>query len=62
MLFADIYIACVSSSHQICAKDYWVAIVSTIVETSVPENELQSAFTLLGPIREKCALVTAIDI
>jgi Rab GDP dissociation inhibitor len=49
----DIYIACVSHSHNICAKDYWVAIVSTIVETSNPEAEIQVGMNLLGPIREK---------
>jgi Rab GDP dissociation inhibitor len=49
----DIYIACVSHSHNICAKGFWVAIVSSIVETANPEAELQVAMNLLGPIREQ---------
>ncbi|TIA70629.1 hypothetical protein E3P92_02564 [Wallemia ichthyophaga] len=49
----DIYIAGVSSSHNVCAKDVYVAIVSTVVETSAPEAELLSAYKLLGPIHDK---------
>ncbi|KNC98110.1 uncharacterized protein SPPG_06519 [Spizellomyces punctatus DAOM BR117] len=49
----DIYIAAVSYAHNVAAKDYWTAIVSTIVETSDPEKELQPAMALLGPIAEK---------
>ncbi|KAG5220122.1 Rab GDP dissociation inhibitor [Salix suchowensis] len=36
----DIYIAMVSSTHNVCAKDVYVAIVSTIVETDKPELEI----------------------
>ena len=49
----DIYIACVSSAHNVCAKGYYVAIISTIVEGSVPEREVEAAIALLGPIVEK---------
>ncbi|KAI8995722.1 GDP dissociation inhibitor [Gaertneriomyces semiglobifer] len=49
----DIYVAAVSYAHNVAAKNYWIAIVSTIVESSAPENELQPAFALLGPIAEK---------
>ncbi|RKO97560.1 hypothetical protein CXG81DRAFT_16740 [Caulochytrium protostelioides] len=49
----DIYVAVVSAAHAVCAKDHWVAIVSTIVETSTPERELEPALALLGPIQEK---------
>ncbi|KAF9455074.1 rab GDP-dissociation inhibitor [Macrolepiota fuliginosa MF-IS2] len=49
----DIYIAMVSSTHNVCAKDVYVAIVSTIVETSAPENEIQPGLRLLGPIYDK---------
>ena len=52
-MYVDIYIAAVSSSHQVCAKGYHVAIVSTICETSVPEEEVRPALALLGPISEK---------
>jgi Rab GDP dissociation inhibitor len=50
---SDVYIACVSSAHKVCAEKKYVAIVSTKVETSTPELELQSAYNLLGPITEK---------
>jgi Rab GDP dissociation inhibitor len=49
----DIYIAMVSSTHNVCAKDVYVAIVSTIVETSTPELEIAPGLNLLGPISEK---------
>lgn len=49
----DIYVACVSSTHSVCAQNYYIAIVSTIVETSVPEREVEPALALLGPIVEK---------
>ncbi|THH13365.1 hypothetical protein EW146_g6844, partial [Bondarzewia mesenterica] len=54
----DIYIAMVSSTHNVCAKDVYVAIVSTIVETSAPENEIQPGLALLGPILDKFVSVT----
>ncbi|KIY45759.1 rab GTPase activator [Fistulina hepatica ATCC 64428] len=49
----DIYIAMVSSTHNVCAKDIYVAIVSTIVETDKPEMEIAPGLELLGPIHEK---------
>jgi len=49
----DIYIASLSSEHQVCAKGYYLAIVSTVVETDRPEQEIQPAYSLLGPIVEK---------
>jgi Rab GDP dissociation inhibitor len=49
----DIYVASVSHVHNVCAKDYYVAIVSTIVETSNPEKEVEAGLALLGPIQEK---------
>jgi len=54
----DIYIAMVSSTHKVCAQDVYVAIVSTIVETSTPEQELAPGFQLLGTIHEKFVSVT----
>ena len=50
---ADIYVAEVSSTHNVCAKDVYVAMVSTIVETGNPEAELDAGLKLLGPIHEK---------
>ncbi|KAH7334366.1 GDP dissociation inhibitor [Rhizoctonia solani] len=54
----DIYIAMVSSTHNVCAKDIYVAIVSTIVETINPEEEIKPGLALLGPIHEKFVSVT----
>jgi len=54
----DIYIAMVSSTHNVCAKDIYVAIVSTIVETDKPELEIAPGLSLLGPIYEKFVSVT----
>ena len=56
----DIYVACVSHAHNICAAGYWVAIVSTIVETANPEAEIQVAMNLLGPIKER--FISTIDL
>jgi len=49
----DVYIMMVSWAHSIAAKDKYVAIVSTVVETSTPEKEIEPALKLLGPILEK---------
>ncbi|KAI8896575.1 GDP dissociation inhibitor [Globomyces pollinis-pini] len=54
----DIYIACVSAAHNVCGKDYYVAIVSTIVETSTPEKECEPGLALLGPIQERFVDIT----
>jgi Rab GDP dissociation inhibitor len=43
----------VSSHHNVCAKDVYVAIVSTIVETEIPEKEIIPGLDLLGPIYDK---------
>jgi Rab GDP dissociation inhibitor len=56
----DIYIAMVSSTHNVCAKDVYVAIVSTVVETDRPEKEIVPGLQLLGPIYEKFVSVTPI--
>ncbi|KAI9719941.1 MAG: Rab GDP dissociation inhibitor alpha [Chrysothrix sp. TS-e1954] len=50
----DIYIACVSSAHNVCPKGYYIAIVSTIAETSSNHHlELQPGLDRLGKIEEK---------
>jgi len=56
----DIYIAMVSSTHNVCAKDVYVAIVSTIVETDKPELEIKPGLDLLGPIYDKFVDVTPV--
>ncbi|CAO3661091.1 unnamed protein product [Umbelopsis ramanniana] len=58
----DVYVACVSSAHNVCAKDKYLAIVSTIVEgNGNPEQELEAGFKLLGPIREKFVSVSPLE-
>lgn len=49
----DIYVACVSFAHSVSAKDHYIAIVSTLVETENPEKECAPGLALLGPIAEK---------
>lgn len=46
----DIYVSCVSSSHLVCPKNFFIALVATTVETPFPEKELQPGLTLLKPI------------
>ena len=57
-LMVDIYIAAVSAAHSVAAKDVWIAIVSTIVETSVPEREILPALQLLGTVVDKFVSIT----
>lgn len=49
----DMYVFCCSFSHNVCAKDKWIAFVSTTVETTNPEAELAPGLALLGPTDEK---------
>lgn len=50
----DIYIACVSSAHNVCPKGYYIAIVSTIAETSANHHlELEPGLMRLGKIEEQ---------
>jgi len=56
----DIYIASVSSNHNVCPKGFYIAIVSTIVETAEPEKELEPGFKLLGEIVDKFVYVSDI--
>jgi len=46
----DIYISCVSYAHSVAAKNKWVALISTTVETSNPRAEIELGMKLLGPI------------
>ena len=51
---SDIYIAVVSSAHSVCPKGYYIAIVSTIAETTANHHlELAPGFERLGKIEEK---------
>lgn len=50
---SDIYVSMVSYTHQVAAKDWFIAMVSTTVETSNPEVEIRPGLELLGPIKQK---------
>ncbi|XP_033114555.1 rab GDP dissociation inhibitor alpha-like [Anneissia japonica] len=50
---SDIYVCCISSAHNVAAEGFYIAIVSTTVETDEPEKEIQPGLDLLGPILEK---------
>jgi Rab GDP dissociation inhibitor len=50
LIFIDTYISMISSSHQICAKGIFVAIISATVETENPEEEIAPAVSLLGDV------------
>ncbi|TKR62620.1 hypothetical protein L596_026550 [Steinernema carpocapsae] len=50
---SDIYISCVGPSNQATPKGWYVAMVSTTVETQNPEAEIQAGLQLLGPITER---------
>lgn len=49
---SDIYISMVSSSHAVCAKGLYIAMVSASVETDKPELEIRPALDLLGGVLE----------
>jgi len=49
----DIYVTCVSYTHQVATKGWFVATVSTTVETANPEAEIQPGLQLLGPVKQK---------
>ncbi len=54
LMCKDIYIAVVSSAHSVCPKGYYIAIVSTIAETSANHHlELAPGLERLGRIEEK---------
>ncbi|KAJ3065545.1 Rab GDP dissociation inhibitor alpha [Podochytrium sp. JEL0797] len=53
----DIYIANISNAHSVCALNFHVAIVSTIVETANPERECDAGIALLGQVIEKFVAV-----
>ena len=49
----DIYISLVSYTHQVAAKGWFIALVSTTVETNNPEAEILPGLNILGPIKQK---------
>ncbi|VDK49703.1 unnamed protein product [Anisakis simplex] len=49
----DIYISLVSNVNMVAPKGWYIAMVSTTVETDNPEEEIQPGLQLLGSITEK---------
>lgn len=54
----DIYVGVVSYTHNIAAKGFFLAIASTTVETDNPEEELQPALEMLGPVEQRFTSVS----
>lgn len=50
---SDIYVSMVSYTHQVASKNWFIAMVSTTVETANPEAEIKPGLDLLGPIKQK---------
>lgn len=50
---SDIYISLVSFAHNVAAKGWFIAMISTTVETANPEAEIQPGLDLLGSIHQK---------
>lgn len=50
---SDIYVSLVSYTHQVAAKGWFVAMVSTTVETENPEQEIKPGLDLLGAVHQK---------
>ena len=50
---SDIYVTMVSSTTQVASKGWFIAMISTNVETDNPEAEIQPGLNLLGPIKQK---------
>ena len=47
----DIYVCFMSSTQKVCPANWYIALVSTIVETEEPEKELKPGLDLLGPVK-----------
>lgn len=56
----DIYVSMVSYTHHVASKGWFIAMVSTTVETQNPEVEIKPALDLLGPIRQKFVSISPI--
>jgi len=50
---SDISIVQLSSDHEMCSSGYFIAIISTIAESTDSENEIKPALDILGPVSEK---------
>ncbi|CAF2157362.1 unnamed protein product [Rotaria magnacalcarata] len=54
----DIYVCCMGQTTMVTPKDWYVALVSTTVETNNPEEEIRPGLALLEPIYQKFVTVT----
>ena len=59
---SDIYISMVSYTHQVSAKGWFIAMISTTVETDNPEAEIQPGLNLVGPIKQKFIQVLIVQV
>ncbi|XP_019736472.1 rab GDP dissociation inhibitor beta, partial [Hippocampus comes] len=50
---SDIFISVVSYAHNVASDGFYIATVSTAVETTQPEKEVQPGLDLLEPIMQK---------
>ncbi|XP_057702523.1 rab GDP dissociation inhibitor beta [Corythoichthys intestinalis] len=57
---SDIFISVVSYVHNVASDGFYIATVSTIVETKHPEKEVQPALELLEPIMQKFVSVKSL--
>lgn len=55
---SDIYVSLVSYTHQVSAKGWFIAMVSTTVETTNPEAEIKPGLDLLGSYKKKFVSVS----
>ncbi|XP_043267752.1 rab GDP dissociation inhibitor alpha [Venturia canescens] len=55
---SDIYVSMVSHTHQVAARGWFIAMVSTTVETNNPEAEIKPGLDLLAPISQKFVCVS----
>jgi len=54
----DIFIATLNYTHCVCKKGYYLAIISTVVETDNPEKELKPAFDVIGKVLDTFITIT----
>lgn len=60
IIHIDIYISVVSYTHNVAADGVYIATVSTKVETTNPEKEVQPGLELLEPIMQKLVTFTSL--
>jgi len=58
LIFLDIYVCSIGQSNLVTPKEWYVALVSTTVETNNPENEIRPGLALLEPIYQKFVSVS----